>query len=146
MRKRCHRKPRPVRQVPITFSFPESVKRKAVIEARLALSSVERPEGSVEDTARLLRIALYCNEMCARLIAGQDYESDGLADVAEAVGNGASAAQALAADISGGAVRGASATELVALCGLVDAYEAIFTSTTRRQTADALDQFTKGNP
>ena len=87
-RKRCHRRPVPVRNIPLAFSFSDEAKINAMLQARATLKAVLDHTATEDDLAVLVRIALYCNEMCVKMIKERTVESDGLADVAQAVAAG----------------------------------------------------------
>lgn len=135
MRKRSPYRPRPVPSVPPAFAFPTQVKTLAMTEARLAADAVINGLGDAVDLAMLVRIAEYCNRMGEAMMLRDDIEPDGLADVADAVRRAAPVLRELAGAPKAGAL---FEKESGAINNLIDAYEAVFTTATRRESMAAL--------
>lgn len=129
-----------MRTVPLAFGFTAEAKVSAALQVRAALKSVLDHCAAHDDLAVLVRVALYCNAMCVKMIKGGSFESDGLADAAEAVTAGMTAVNSVIDRLNRTGKIGASGPERGQLAGLVDAYEAMFNAATRRESVEALAQ------
>lgn len=110
----------------------------AMLQARATMKAVLDHVATPTDLQVLVRIALYCNEMCVKMINERSVESDGLADVAEAVTSGMTAVNSIIDRFNKSERIGTSGPERAPLEGLIDAYEALFSTATRRESAAAL--------
>lgn len=138
-RKRCNRRPVPVRSVPIVFGFPADMKTKAMIQARAALAGVLGHTGDADDVQVLLRIAMYCSGMCEQLLRDDTVDAEGLADAIEAVNAALAAVTSVADRLKRSGKVGTAGPEREPLERLVDAYEALFSLGTRRESTAVLD-------
>lgn len=136
-RKRCKRRPVPVRSVPIAFGFPDDVKFRAELQARTALDAVLGHTGTPDDVALLLRIALYATGACEQMLRGGSVEADGLADVAEALNDGERAVLGVVDRLQRTGRVGTAGPEREPLRRLVDAYVLLFRTATRRESIAA---------
>ncbi len=137
--KRCRRRPVLVRSVPIGFGFPSSAKLDATLQARSALDAVLSHKATPIDVNTLIRVALYCNSMCEQMLRADTIEVDGLADIVDAVTSGLSAIQAVSDRFKRSGLIGTAGPDRQPLVLLVDAYEAIFKTATRRESIAALE-------
>lgn len=110
-----------------------------MIEARCALGAVLNHSGNHLDVGILLRVAMYCNGMCEQMLRSNSVEQEGLIDVIEAINAGHTAVLAVAERLARSGRVGTSGAERDPLRRLVDAYEAIFTTSTRRESTAVLD-------
>lgn len=138
MRKRSRRRPVPVRPIPIWFGFSKAALRDASIEARSALCALLDHKATPHDVATLSRIALYCHSMVGRMMSDETIDQGGMADTIEAVNAGCAAMQAVIDRFYRIGKVGAAGQDREPLMRLIDAYEAIFTTATRRESIAAM--------
>lgn len=131
-------RPAPSGALPVVFGFPSSVKVDAALQARAALSAIIDGSGTTHDVYVLSRVGMYCVAMCEQMIKNGAVEGDGLADAAEAVTAGVESLAALIQRFESSGSASVQGNEGDSLTGLVEAYEAIFTTATRRESAQAM--------
>ena len=131
-------RPPPSGAIPLVFGFSPQAKDQAREQARSALEAVLAHTGKADDIRILSRVGMYCVAMCEQMIKADTFEADGLADAAEAVTAGVEAVASVIKRFESSNKVGTTGPEKAALTGLVDAYEAIFSTATRRESALAL--------
>jgi hypothetical protein len=137
-RKRGARRKSLVRTIPLTFGFTDAARRDAALQARTAVTALASGDGQPNDVAVLLRISLYCNSVLEQLTIDHSIESDGLADAIEAINRAAPAVIEIQERLASRSVCALLDGEHTALVGLVDAYEALLSTATRRESVEAM--------
>jgi hypothetical protein len=122
----------------LTFGFSQAALRDSSLQARAAVDAIVKSRAVPDDVTILLRVSLYCNSVLEQLTIDHSVESDGLADAIEAINAGAPAVVAIQERLAARSVIDATGAEAQALDGLVDAYEALLATATRRESVAAL--------